>query len=354
MIRALEYNNLYLGTLKLNEFGYIIERRALYNKRAYRNKIAFWDDEKYQVQRSRFDDYIEGACRYPDTCNAKLYVCSEVKTPRDVYRNSGYQIVRDPDKADYIVLPFIDPDAEYLYVDFMTISENKDLTVYTLSVRHDNRIDNDEQDFWMQKLTDYFSNRNVTFGWNCIRKNCFVHFLPKCEHYVDIIEKKHPERKYVMDSTIPLNPTVTISPETLMLWEHYTDNNMLTKSIIASDWRKYPLTLVCFLDHCFPSLDEDSYGEGFKTVAKTIGYNSAYTLSMMMRDRFILPEDAAMLQSWLMAELGLSEQGGWIEPAKLKSLGSLRDFVKKMTYVSPIKITTPVSLCNFFSMTGEN
>ena len=72
-----------------------------------RKKMACFepkDDYSYaQTALERINRYCSGR----NSCmrNTKIFVDSNVKTPRDIFRNSGYTITRDPMMASWYVLP---------------------------------------------------------------------------------------------------------------------------------------------------------------------------------------------------------------------------------------------------------
>lgn len=83
--------------------------------------------------------------------------------------------------------------------------------------------------------------------------------------------------------------------------------------------------------------------------------SSYYDFDALIKDRVIEPDDLAMLQGWLMYELNLPEQGGYVSSDRFNNIISnhLKPFIRCRYVVAPMKIDTPLLASQIIEMTSN-
>ena len=254
----------------------------------------------------------------------KLYISSGCKLPRDLVRNTGYKIVHDKDKADFVVIPRIsnNQNEPYKYeLGFVTDDRDKGLYLMNIS-RTDNlnEFDDSEIEPICDSIRDRLKNDGIEvkeFFYNPRLVPFTVQFLPKCEEYeeifFDVSVCTRPTRNYVLDSRVEIVGSNGISIETLEIWSHMNDRQLLEKSILNSDWQKYPCTLAVFLNAEKRGSCCGASGQ-WRWLLNQIDY-FAYETGLgngIYGRRNVTPEDWNMLQKWIMYRLGMTEKGGFL------------------------------------------
>ena len=248
----------------------------------------------------------------------KIFVASECKTVRDTFRNSGYKIVLDPAKADAVIVPDVKAEMFHnLKCNIVARDTNKD-ELYLVSV--------DKAGYLAPKLTldemdrakKYLETAMCLEVDDATESVVKVWFIPKCKELEEVMVGNKRTIPYVQESLVPITPSTTISPETLLFWENMTDMNLLTRTMCTSDWAQYPITILAFM--CvMQEKGKMFYGymtNDFRRLLNNIGWQSYYGFSNYL-DRNITPKDYAMLQSYMFMKLGIGEDGGIVDAKKL-------------------------------------
>lgn len=351
MWNCLEVSELRIGTLTFNTFDFITEKWGRYKSQAIKNKMACFNSAEPQ---KLANEYIRQKVRHsyiPE--NSKIFVSSKVRTARDLFRHSRYQITRDPDSAAATIVPVLPNNSTYFWFDVATYDEeNKVLTLYSVNRNEELRKSNvpyTESDWTL--LQQHFKNRNLTFFQESFFKNGICQFLPNIEEYKDILTLKYPRREYRSEISISINYPMEFNAETLSIWSHYSDYEMLARQICASNWTEYPSTLVAFLMNEWPTVNMKNFGGvNFKMVLETIGYDYYDDIDNVLEDRIIQPKDWNMLQTYLMTKMGLPEQGGFVNQDSYKEAVKIAKYFYKRAAVKPMMIETPMLYQNLTMM----
>ena len=355
--QVIDYNELLIGTLRISPYDYISETYGVYRSREARNKLAcFTTEDDGRDLASDELSCLVGAINI--TPSARLFVTSKVRTARDLFRNSNYQIVRDPERADYVVIPELPTCCLELMYD-VAVLDNRSNALCLYSVERPSRMrtsqTNEFNDKDFELIKEHFKERDVTIFGDGIKDGARVQFLPKIEEYKDMLLDVYPNRKYIFENDVTLTCPITISPEILELWSHYTEADLLAKAICNSDWKKYPFTLLYFL-----LKEKDEYamqycgGTNFKLVLDTIGYDRYTSFNTVVSGRSVEPDDWNMLQDYLMHKLHLPEMGGYITPQQYKDLEDYRKLLPFRVAVKPMKISSPIQYENLLTMVGNS
>jgi hypothetical protein len=278
----------------------------------------------------------------------KLFISSACKLPRDLVRNSGYQITRDKDKADFIIIPNCNAAkiATYKYNLAFKRDGSDDINLIVIN-RTDggNKFSEDDVNIILNNVKD--NEGDVEFFYRNNLEPFYCSFLPKCDEYVEIYENILSNKstlKYVRDNMMQLTGSNTISIETLEVWSRIGDRQVLEKSVINSDWSKYPCTMAVFLAaeqsiYC-------NYASGqWKWLLNQIEY-SKFDTYRSLDDRVITPEDWNMLQKWIMYKLGLPENGGYLNLNISNIDPNYRPFIRTRVCCMPYKISEEMTFDN--------
>lgn len=269
--------------------------------------------------------------------NQKLFVSSSSKIPRDLIRNSGYKIVMDKYKADYVVVPKTDKiscsqysfNIAFKLTDgdayFVRVHRNDGVTTYYDSERDIiiDTIKNEVKNVGKEIEDIFYDSDLASFK---------VYFMPKCEEYREIYldPKKY---DYVLDDTVELQGATDISIETLEIWRRMDSEQVFQKSVLNSNWKQYPCTLAVFLtsekdDFCYKPTGQWAW------LLSQIHY-SAFEHDITCAEMVTSPEDWNMLQKWIMHRLDVSDNGGYVRfedfdkcPYDYKKLLSSRMYVR--------------------------
>lgn len=248
---------------------------------------------------------------------ANLYFAKECKTNRDVYRNSGYSIVRDPDRADMVIVPDVDAKS-YTSLNCNLVAKNETTNeLYLVSISKSGyssgQFDAADVDAVRAYLTDV---KGFTVD-NAQSTDLKVWFIPKCDQLCDVMNSVYPNRVYCQENKVAIKAPTHICPETLIFWENMTDMNLLVRTICTSDWRDYPITMLVFLSlkQDMPYSQFNGYiTNDFRGLTSNIGWTYWYALDSNLSGRSISPKDYEMLQAYLFAKMGLDEKGGVVSP----------------------------------------
>ena len=274
----------------------------------------------------------------------KLYVSSESKLPRDLLRNSGYSIVRNPLSADKIVIPAIVKIRRF-YCNLCV--SGKDDSIYLINVtfspgNHDNLqgrdIVKEVSDFVTKKIVD-----NVAYiscnGWGTNIGDNFVHFVPYCEEYENLVLDKLAPYNCVYDYSIETSAPMEINPENLTIWSKINEGKIFEKILLQTDYKKYPYTLATLIKEN-PMITYSLLSPSTRNFLQQAGVQMFYENEWYGN---VTPDDWNMCQDWLMYRLGLDDKGGFINQDKVRDIRCNRA-LRKMFYVRPLKIKQTVNL----------
>lgn len=278
---------------------------------------------------------------------ANLYFAKEVKTNRDVYRNSGYSIVRDPDKADVIVVPDIRSDFYTCLHCNLVAKDEKTNELYLITISKSGykseTFDSDDVD----AVKDYITHVKGLTPDESQSKSLDVWFIPKCEHLCDVMNSVYPSRIYCQENKVPIKAPTNISPETLIFWENMTDMNLLVRTICTSDWRDYPITTTVFLTMKQEVGDSfsDYMNNDFRAITNFLGWKPWYGMSSALAAHSIGPKDYDMLQKYMFARVGIEENGGIIDAKQLNRIPSeVRSLLRYRIAIKPQEIPSSMTL----------
>lgn len=276
-----------------------------------------------------------------------LFLSPKSLLPRDHVRNSGYKITIKMDN----------PDATVVVPPLKTIPSDRSASILAsckdallLCDLEQDYITEDDNDVidpdimekaiglindWCQ--VNYSANADIIATASKFKEYKTISFVPNVPEYKDILLDTYPGKQYTTDDDVPLVPNATVSVETLEIWKRLTNNNILETSILQSDATEYPLTMAMFLEqeHCCCK-----YGcsDKFKHFLTKIGFEDHYG-----RERLVVtPKDWNMLQKWLMHNLNVDENGGYIPTESLGALDrDYQPFVRRRYVVAPMYINAP-------------
>ena len=279
----------------------------------------------------------------------KLYFSSSCKMPRDLFRNSGYSITRDPDAADFTVIP--DPEI-FSYPSWSTCAVLRNLgEIYLLDITKE-RYETADSSF-LHKNADRIRQYLTKQGYEILVArddfyNFDVRFLPKIQEYKDILlDENNPThtKDYAIDVKIPVNPPTVISTETLLIWKNLASQSdglsLLQNAICSSDWKDYPCTLRYFINE-FCYLRNENISERFRYVLKKIKYTDNGHHNYALDAELVQPKDWNMLQDFLLALLGVGENGGYVAEGQIGNF-ALDNFLQKRVAVRPHRISEPMT-----------
>lgn len=354
---ALEYEHLYIGTIS-TEYDTVTTNKSEYRRRAYLgNKIACFSIDDSASSPSRF---IEYNTVYHLCSPQNLFISPSVKMSRDLFRHSGYKIVHEKEKAEYIVIPTAKSNYPSFSFDFVAY-RNKSLYVFSVNRKFYDKGSEEgredaEHDF--ELIKDYFSaERGYVIYQDKLFFNRTLEILPNYQEYKDILlcDDEDELPLYIEDIRVPINYPVTLSVDTLTMWENY-DRDLLPQAICNSNWSNYPFTLCAFLYTTHKYIGINQKNAQFKNVLNVIGYNIDDGLEGMMRGREIQPHDFNLLGDYILSKLGLPEDGGYIDADTYTE--RLPKFYKKMLrkyfLVKPLRLKEPLTFENISALIGSS
>lgn len=342
--KLIDYNQLRVGHINFTGETRFTDSSTQYRSYPIRNGIACLG---YGPHGEPAKYYLSSRACYYTPVASKLFISKDVKTARDLFRNSGYTIVRDIEKSDVVVVPAVREDyQQFVYEVAAYDPQTSNLYLYTV-----NRNENVRRRYYTSLDGDFDAIKS-TFearGWAVLSEDIegsTCNIVQNCNEYREILLNTYPQRHYVSETRIPLDSPVTISPETLLLWSRYTDMRLLAKAICASDWKEYPFTVLMMILYEQGAVVY-SGGENMKLVLQQIGYNPNASTSKMILGRTVTPKDWNMLQSYIMKKMGIPETGGF---CNFSALNGYSDIIKKKVAVAPMTIDTPQLTDNLFTL----
>ena len=352
MRAVIEYKEAYRGYLNLYA-GNVIHGTgiSLWNNNTVNGKVAFFDNEDDVEDNEAWKKIESKSCysvRVPQNGEERsLFVSPKSKIPRDTLRNSGYKIVLDPDKADYVVMPrvYYNFDSTAFHV-LVYNTEFQRLYFFHIDKRGYESFSEDNDNTELFRAIEAHIKENVLnnaegllFWMREDLEPINIIFVPRVQEYIDILSGTYPARKYVLDDRVDVVPSVGIDVETLVTWQMCRDKDLLAKAVVNSDYMHYPITIACFLA-AEKRFDVDRIQNAqFRRVLEIIHYNYIRNASKM--DLPVDKQDFDMLQKWIMYKLGVSEKGGWVSNKQLEDLDSVYEqFVMTRMAVAPFSFDT--------------
>ena len=319
-----------------------------YHKREVINKMAcYFPYEQGDLVGLLYEATV--SCSVP--VGGNLYFAKECKTNRDVYRNSGYSIVRDPDKANVVVVP--DVRADFYTSLHCSLVAKKESTneLFLVTIGKSGYGHSGITAVDIEAVRDFLTDVKGLTPDKAQSTDIDVWFIPKCDDLCDVMNSVYPSRLYCQENKVPIKAPTNITPETLLFWENMTDMNLLTRTICTSDWREYPFTVMVFLQlkKSMPDSNITAYiTTDFRNVINNIGWSywmdPEYNLN---QNRSITPKDYAMLQSYLFAKLGIDERGGVISQKELNRIPrELQELLLFKVALKPQEIPGRLTLSN--------
>ena len=165
--------------------------------------------------------------------------------------------------------------------------------------------------------------------------------MEKCPEYKTILES-YPSTpfKYIVEDDLTLKTSVDIDFETLNIWNKMTDYNMLEKNILMSNWRDYPFTMAHFFYSKFKHFMCSTRSDALKAVMTSVGYD--YTSgSINMNGRMVSPKDWNFLQDFLLQQLGLTSDSGFVDKSAKEVSGAAKKYLRFKTAVAAKRISEP-------------
>ena len=337
------YTDIFDGCLKIDDYNNRVSLSGCEGlRRETKNKYACYsdiDDDPPIVSKLHYSSKISRV-----TLGAKLYVSSRARISRDTLRNSGYQIVRSPEPADYIVIPDVLGDyyAELKY-NILGYQKTAD-TLYALQWKkhpYSKTKSITEQD--IESVEEYLQMRGIDI-LDMTNEEKSVTFLPKVEEFFSLLNNELPQKRYVQESMVPVDCPTDINVETLSIWKRMKDLYVLAKAICTSNWQQYPFTVLAFL--CIEKENDNMRGYGgmdFKRILDNLHYGYYESLDTIMEGITIAPEDWNMWQSFIFHELGLPETGGLLREKEFNKISSFdQDLLRKRIAIAPLKLNAPI------------
>lgn len=358
--RTIEYSTFLTGRISFDHIGRISSKRNGLRTREINSGMAVLNlGDRCFDARDELTLHEGLRVSQADAANGmKLYISSDCKTSRDLFRNSGYKLVRDKDNADMIVVPaFRNSDyyPRYTYELAMFDPDKGELTLFSVyrneGVRKAlNHYSEDDLQRVKDYLKSFYGNNCEVIGDSFEENDCYI--IPHYKEHVAMLENTKFPSKYVRETGVWLDCPTTISPETLRIWKSSNDEEVVAKAICTSNWQDYPVTLCAFLYDKSNIIGHG--GNNFRLVLQQIGYKSGYGLYDMIRDREVSPEDWNMLQKYMMMLMGMPEEGGILPkgainklPYKYKDIFLRRAVVVKPLYIkNPVTVDVAMNICN--------
>ena len=351
-LNYIEYSSLYVDTI-------VVGQHIDYSSNAVkisesRNKIALYSS--IYRNPSVFATYDTG-CAYTVSEGDTIFVTPDCKTPRDLFRNSGYKLTRDPEKAKSIVFPKIFPNKIVAFRYNILCKDKNDDRLHICTVR----TSANSNSYWPYGNNDYdrikayfaatgFDMEYYTPVIDEYEQN-YVELIPDYPVFKEMIDAgTNNLRKYICEDVIRITPSTNISVETLMLWKNMGDG-IFQKALQTSDWREYPLTVLAFL------YGEDKYSScysdrGYQLICNQVGLEISRSSGKLMQTfSVVTPKDWNMLQDWILFRFGLSEKGGFVNPKfDNGAFKRYKPFIRSAFCVSPLRVTANVDARNLVSL----
>lgn len=292
----------------------------------------------------------------PRRCNEinTVYISQKSKIPRDLVRRT-YKITLSPEKADLIVMPVLKEafEMKYNYIAYDSVTKDAYIITFYRDYVHseEKRCDAvEEANIKREALAKIMSGLPGTrfddeINWlhddgGLERKVFFISDYPEY-HY--ILNNTYPGKKYIFDTNLVLEGGTDISVETLDVWRRIprTDSQLFEKSILSSNWNKYPFTLCVFLEE----MRRGWGGQQFMYLLNAINYYE-FDFSSTSYPNEIQPDDWNMMQKYLLHKKDMSEEGGYDKDFNMEDLtyNSSDCLLRHRVVTRPFFIDKPMTL----------
>lgn len=347
--KCVDYKRLILAIIRHDIDGgkNIYSQKELSLRKVYKSKMAcFCSSEIDCYLPSEVIDARLSINKDCITSISNLWVSPHCKMPRDLFRNSGYKLVRDRNNADALISPAIALDDYHTLTATIVAQDSSTDTLYLFRVTGGSnelrsKCEDRLNDNLWEDITGYLSER---YGLEVLHSNLgdeiTVEFLPKIDDWKEILVNNNPN--YISEFSIQMQYPVTISVESLQMWKHISDRELLAKTVSMSDWKYYPVTMMFFLN--FECPDDLRYygGSSMELMLQHLEYDAYAPIDRCLEGRIVSPKDWNMLQDYIAAELNIPETGGFVDPNKYSFLKEFSSALKQKLAVKPIKITQPM------------
>lgn len=274
-----------------------------------------------------------------------LFISKESKVPRAIVRNSSYKITIDPNNADYVVIPSVREDdvvEREARIAYIVTKADKSVSVHYFDVQLDwsrPLIDDDAlkeiKDEIMARIPVDDEDKTEFYYFDRLQ-NFKIYFIKNCPEIEKILAEDENAYKIVFDYKLRLESPVDLTVDTLKIWDKMIGSKeMLAKTIIGSNWQKYPCTMCVYIR----SHQLEWYGgEQMKYILRCIDFYKFKENESFPYNMEVQPEDWNLLQEWIMSRVGLSKDGGF---KPMKDRNYPLDFTRVATCYKPVYISEP-------------
>lgn len=289
---------------------------------------------------------IRYACCYSRPAPGdKVFLSSESKIPRDLVRNTGYQIVRDKNTASFVIMPEPEKPEPYKAFLFYKTYDN-DFYIISLYDTSGGAITEVNSDL----ATECELGMRAKYGDGQMYKYQVQHkcyFYRNVPEHLEILGGVHPWN-CMFDTELILTPSTDITPENLAMLAKLPSKEQALKLIMSSDFKKYPLTMCLFLKNDLSISYGYKYGDQVNWMMKCIEYNEFEEKDSFKKP--VTPEDFKMLQDWILYKLNIKDSG-IVSTELVDELDSgYNDFLLSKTAVKRVDISQPISLDSIRTM----
>ena len=236
----------------------------------------------------------------------KIFISKKCSTPRALLRPE-FSIVRDPDKADYVVVQD-ELSKDWRRYTYRVVIEKSNGMVVLADIEkddfdHKKSLSPDDVQKVRDALDKYYKDAKFYYHDDMRISSLYTH--SKNQEYEDIVLNTYPNRNYVFESLIEYDTPTKLNADALQIMSKM-DEDQLEGMILGSDWREYPYTIFCLLDDVGHL--SCPYNTAFASVQKYV--NNRFNYPADPKKEYITSKDYNLLQKWLMKKLGVPEEGG--------------------------------------------
>ncbi len=343
----IKYDNCFDGTINIYPNGtMLLSTYGGYQKT--RGRWAYLSD-------SPFHYAVTNSYSQPTNVN-KVFVTPEVRTARDIIRKS-YQIVRDPERADAVVIP--DEFDIYSQTCRIVVKNEDRNDLYLLDIMKRSQVHQEylidieaHKDIILNWLNGQFCGNRISIYHEDKLEPFSVQFVHKVNEYENILNNTYPSRKYILETALDLSAATTISPETLLIWLKMDDLDLFQKSVSMSDWKKYPHTINFLLEK--KGIWYCGYKRDFQLIIDAIRFYD-YKYNENYNDVIIEPDDWNMLQKFLMHINRVDvDKGGFVKTEdRIYSNENLK-YARKRICIAPLLIDHPMTFRNLKGLASKS
>lgn len=274
-----------------------------------------------------------------------LYICPEVHITRDLFRNSGYNIVSKPEKANYVIVPEVERERHLSQSTCHAYNvEHDTLLCYTfIDWRTRTAVTVDQFQVVKNAMPDWFKTH--TSSESSYRHTLSVCVLPDIPVYKEMLLYTHYERTYVQELDVPLN-TPKINLQTLSIWYACDCKDTLCGMICNSNWQEYPLcTRMILYCQCI-TLKSDVTSKYMKFVMQALSYFKDSSIE----DTVVQPQDWNLWQDFIVAHPATINKNF----EQYKRYNSLMRFSNTVIQVKPFYIDTEMRIGEIEQLMSKN